>query len=91
MKYITTQTITRADGKLVATPYFFAKNIWGGRMVPLKSIDAGLVPKHLGVAFTRYDMKAKMMYPKPFHLLFRFLNWLDYWTTLPVGKDTFSW
>ena len=66
------------------TPWYLGKDIFGGRVVGRKYIYEGSkIPKYLGKAYDTYVMDAVVMYPRPLHLLFRFIHWLDYWTILP--------
>lgn len=89
MKYIVNRwvTINQEIGETLYNPYYIAKDLWGGKIIDKGVSRSRKLPFYLGLSYWRYELHAGVYYPKPFHLVVRFIHWLDYWTVLPVGED----
>ncbi len=89
MKIITTREIIVDGGKYTYKPWYLAKKIWGGKLVGDDVLYSDHhIPFYLGVAYRHWAMRATVMYPKPLHLIARFVHWLDYWSWIETGQKS---
>ena len=65
------------------TPWYLAKGLFGGKMVSERILGKVGAPSYLVTAYSRCDMNAFVMYPKPLHLVVRYGR-IFYWRFLRV-------
>lgn len=76
MEYIPNQRVSydSETGTYFYSPWYLARDLWGGKIVRQKVAERIKVPSYLGIAWRCWDMDALVMYPKPLHLIARFIR-----------------
>lgn len=82
MKSITYQWLIYDEETRLNTkhPWYLAKGWFGGRLVSGRVLHLMEgVPSYFGIAYWEYRMDACIMYPRPLHLVVRYVKKLNYW------------